>query len=243
MRSFVPVPLLLALIALSLTVPGSPGAAEMTSSAEIDALSGGDKLHALLDAVVERQRSAEGMRARFTQVKRSDLLLEPAVSTGTFSYLAPEKVRWDYAEPEPMVVLFDQDEITTYHPRQERAEVVEIAARHRRFVSVLAGTQPLDDLAESFSITLSDRGAPAPYTLTLEPIHRVISRRLEKVVLQIDRELMLPVVVQVDEADGDSTRYEFEELEVDPGLDEELFTLDLDTAEVVRIDASSGAGM
>jgi hypothetical protein len=63
------------------------------------------------------------------------------------------------------------------------------------------------------------------------------------VVLEIDRGLMLPVVVEYNEVDGDHTRYEFSGLELNPALREAHFELSLEDDVVVEsIDASSGLG-
>jgi len=213
------------------------------TAAEIDALEGADKLFALIDGVVARQRSVIALKADFCQTKHSSLLIEALESTGEFSFRAPDRVRWDFAEPEPMVVLFNDDVMTTFLPEQRRAERVKLSRRHRRFVRVLAGTQPLDDLASQFRITLSDPGAPAPYRMTLDPTHVSVKKRLSKVYLEVDRELLLPVVVEYHEIDGDSTRYEFRSMELNPSIEESHFELDLGEDVVMEtLDISSGFG-
>ncbi len=56
-------------------------------------------------------------------------------------------------------------------------------------------------------------------------IHRTLKRKLNQVRLEIDRTLLLPVVVEYQETDGDSTRYEFLDLEVNPDIGDEVFEL------------------
>lgn len=222
------------LIVVSLLAVGVGGASD-----ELDRLSGPDKLDALIAKVVERQRELRSLRADFTQVKSSDLLLEPLESSGEFEFVAPDRVRWDYATPDPMIVVFADDTLTTYHPGQRRAERIRVADRHQRFVRALAGTQPLDELASQFAIALEDPGAPAPYRLTLTPTHRTLRKRLQQIVLDIDRELLLPVMVEYRGADGDITRYEFRDLQLDPTIEMSRFQLDLGAdVEIETIDAS-----
>lgn len=225
------------------SVASAAEASQGTASARLDRLEGGDKLRALIEAVVAQQRSMRSLRAEFTQTKSSALLLEPVESRGKFTFRAPDTVRWDYAAPESMVVLLADNTLTTFVPGSQRAEAVKLSSRHRRFVAVLAGTQPLDDLSENFTMTLSDAGGDTPYRLTLVPSQSVIRRKLSSVVLEVDRTLLLPVVVEYNEADGDSTRYEFRRLELNPPLDESQFRLDLGgDIRVEEIDASAGLG-
>lgn len=206
----------------------------------LDALEGGDKVHALIDQVVVAQRAMRSLQADFVQIKNSDLLLEEVSSRGRFTYLAPDRVRWDYENPDGMVVSFADDMVTTYYPDRNRVENVKISRRNRKFVRVLAGTQPLDDLATNFSIALADPGPPRPYRLRLEPTHSVLRRRLREVNLEIDRDLLLPVVVEYHAADGDSTRYEFRNMLVNPDVEASDFVLELgDEVEIEMVDISS----
>jgi outer membrane lipoprotein-sorting protein len=141
-----------------------------------------------------------------------------------------------------MVIVVADDTMTTFHPGASRAQKVKISANSRKLVGVFAGTQSLDELRAQFKITLSDPGAPQPYRLTLDPIHRTVKKKLQNLLLEVDRELMLPVVVEYLEADGDSTRYEFTSVEVNPEIEEAAFQLELgENVKVETIDATSGA--
>lgn len=207
----------------------------------IDALEGRAKLDALLDHVVQRQRSLIALRADFVQVKQSSMLLEAVKSSGEFRFQAPDRVRWDYLRPVPMIVLFADGTVTTYHPEQARAEQLKISKQQRRFVRVLAGTQPLDDLTSHFSVTLADPGDPSPYLLTLRPAGKMLARRLSMIKIEVDRRLLLPVAIEYHETDGDSTRYEFHDMVIDPELDDDRFRLVLgEGVRVETIDASPG---
>lgn len=218
-------------------------AAPAPKTVSIDDLEGGAKLEALIDQVVERQRALRTLEAEFVQLKDSALLLEAVESTGVFLFRAPDMVRWDYRQPDAMVVLFSEDVVTTYLPAQARAERIKVSAKQRRFVRVLAGTQPLDDLTSHFSITLADPGGRAHYRLTLRPVGNSLSKRLQSVEIEVDRELLLPVIIEYNEADGDSTRYEFTKMTVNPEIDESRFRLELGAdVKLETLDASAGVG-
>ncbi len=235
--------LLLGLFVLTQGVAWSADATVPTPSQAVDALEGGDKLRALISAVVKAQRALTSMRADFAQTKRSELLLQPVTSRGDFLFRAPDSVRWDYVEPDAMVVLFVDGELTTYHPDLRTAQRITTSRRQRRLLNVLAGTQPLDELTTHFAVSLADPGAPKPYRLTLTATDRLLKRKLSSVVLDIDRTLMLPVVVEYHEADGDSTRYEFSHIVLNPPLDDAAFRLALEPdVKVETVNASSAAG-
>jgi outer membrane lipoprotein carrier protein len=232
------------LIVVSVSVAVSIVAAfPAPKTVSIDDLEGGAKLDALIERVVERQRALRTLEAEFVQLKESSLLLEAAESTGVFLFRAPDLVRWDYRQPDSMVVLFAEDTVTTYHPAQARAEQIKVSNKQRRFVRVLAGTQPLDDLTSHFSITLADPGGQAHYQLTLRPVGNILSKKLRSVEIEVDRELFLPVVIEYNEADGDSTRYEFKKMIINPEIDDSRFDLELGADVKLEIlDASADVG-
>jgi outer membrane lipoprotein carrier protein len=240
-RARIPIPTL-EVVAVAAVAAACLAAAVVTAAEtadRFDGLRGGAKVQAVIDAVVEQQAAVRSLRAEFVQLKESELLLEPVRSRGRFSYLAPDRVRWDYESPDTMVVVFDADTVTTYHPDRLRAEQVRIPRRHRKFVQALAGAQPLNELAAQFSVTMTDPGAPAPYRLELRPTHAALAARLDSVDIDVDRGLLLPVVVEYHEADGDTTRYEFRDLELNPGLSVSDFQLELaEGVEVETLDAS-----
>jgi outer membrane lipoprotein carrier protein len=228
---------------LSLVIFPVAAAAQSVPGSSLDGLVGSAKLDALVGRVVASQQALRSMRADFVQVKRSALLLEDARSSGEFSYRAPDSVRWDYRGPDRMVVLIADGTVTTYYPAQARAEKLKISKKQRRFVRVLSGTQPLDDLTSDFTVTLVDGGGETPYLLKLQPVNALLKKRLSLVELKVDRRLFLPVAVEIREADGDSTRYEFDHLVINPDLDDSRFRLELGAdVRVVATDASAGVG-
>jgi outer membrane lipoprotein-sorting protein len=118
-----------------------------------------------------------------------------------------------------------------------------VSNKQRRFVRVLAGTQPLDDLTSHFSITLADPGGQAHYRLTLRPVGSTLSKKLQTVEIEVDRELFLPVVIEYNEADGDSTRYEFKKMVINPEIDDSRFDLELGAdVKLETLNASAGVG-
>jgi len=209
----------------------------------IDALEGGAKLDAVIDRVVGSQRAVRTLQANFVQLKRSELLLNTVESSGVFLFRAPDLVRWNYLRPDSMIVLFSDDTVTTYHPQQSYAERLKVSGKQRRFVRVIAGTQPLDDLTQNFAVTLADPGGETPYRLTLRPVTSMLKKRLRSVEIEVDRTLFLPVVVEYTEVDGDSTRYEFKNLVINAPIDDSKFRLNLGSGvRLQTLDASSGVG-
>lgn len=194
---------------------------------ELDRLEAGERFERVLELMSERAREIETLRARFRQTTTEAMLLEPVVAGGVLSYRAPDAGRWEYTEPDEMVVLFRDGVLTTYLPEEGVAERVTVEEQYERVIDVLSGGVPLEKLRDRFRLTFSDRGAPHPYRISLDPRSRRIEQRVRGIVLEVDRRLLLPVVVEYTEPDGDTVRYELDDVRVDVPLPEDLFTLDL----------------
>jgi outer membrane lipoprotein-sorting protein len=92
-------------------------------------------------------------------------------------------------------------------------------------------------------MTLADPGGRANYLLTLRPVGNMLSKKLRSVEIEVDRKLFLPVVIEYNEADGDSTRYEFRNLTINPDIEESRFRLELGAdVQLETFDASAGVG-
>jgi len=190
-------------------------------------LHGADKLAALVQRVSQVQASATTLTAQFEQRKTSRLLAEPSISRGRFYFKAPDSVRWDYDEPRRMTVLLTGGVAITYRPEEKRAERVEVGRAQRRVLRFISAAEPIEKLRAYFTFTFRDPGEAGNYTLLLKPTAHQIKKRLQLVEIEIDRHSLLPVKVAYTEADGDSTAYEFANIERNRPQASDLFNLSL----------------
>jgi len=186
----------------------------------------GEQIHGLIARVTEAQRSLKTLRARFQETKEGAMFLRPQVATGVLLFAAPDSVRWDYERPRRLTVVFSRGTLTTLDPVSGRVERIRVPGRRRRMVRFLTGTEPLSRLAENFRITLSKKTAsPERYHLLLEPLGGALARKLRRIEIDVDRTTSLPVRVEIVDADGDVTVYEFSDIEENPAIDPALFTV------------------
>ncbi len=199
-------------------------------------------MHGLVSRIAARQRAIRSLEARFVQERSSALLLEPETSRGRFWFRVPDRVRWEYETPRRMVVLFRDGVLSTWLPGEKVLERARVPQKKRRFLEFLVGTRPIDELLGQFRIVVTDPGEPEPWEIRLEPASRIVARHVRRIVLGVDRQLLLPVTVEYDEADGDVTRYRFAEIRVDPKIPDERFELELPPDVTVRAVGSGGPG-
>ncbi len=216
--------------------------------AELDPMAAGLSVRERLAVLVERvkleQNNVKSMSAKFRQDKTSAMLLEPSVDSGVFYYRAPDKVRWEYRQPEPMLVVINGEELLTFYQEQKRAERASIGDISEQVFKYLGASGSLDKLAEFFEVTayFPERAGEA-FHLVLEPRYSRIERRLKGMEIWIDPITYQPTKFKYLQPGGDETTYQFDDLVLNGELKDELFEVELPAdVQVKTIDLKKRGG-
>jgi outer membrane lipoprotein-sorting protein len=191
-------------------------------------LTGAERLQALLERVRLQQRLVKTIEARFMQRRQSAMLVAPEQSTGTFSYAAPDRVRWEYQAPTPITVVIRGSEMTTWYRDLRRAETLKIGRYSSQIFKFLGASGSMDTLLEYFTVELTLPKHPGEtYRLHLLPRYDRIKRRILSMQVDIDAERFYPVHLEYQEADGDVTAYDFKDFHWNTPLPPDRFALQL----------------
>jgi outer membrane lipoprotein carrier protein len=191
-------------------------------------LSGTQRLQALLDRVKASQKDIKTLEARFVQRRRSALLVAPEESSGVFSFAAPDRIRWEYLTPKPISVLIRNGEMTTWYRDLKRAETLKVGRYSNQIFKFLGASGSMDSLLEYFDVTFVPPPKKGdPYRLDLSPRYERVKKRLKSMSVWIDGERFFPTRVKYEEADGDTTDYEFRDFQWNAPLPADRFALQL----------------
>ena len=200
-----------------------------------DSVIEGTQIEEVVREINVRQKAITSLRATFKQERSLSLLADLETSSGTFVYAKPNKVVWSYREPKPVTMLISDGWMTTWYPELRKAEKIEI---HRfedkifRYMGAVGGA--LEDLGRYFDFRFTDTRSEPSFVLELTPKTRNVERRVRKMTVWIDRETYLTHKFEYVEGDGDLTRYEFTDIEINPEIDPATFQLNL--PEDVRVE-------
>lgn len=194
-----------------------------------------ERLPLLLERVRLAHADLRTLEARFAQLKDSSLLIEPMEARGTFSYAAPDRVRWEYERPDPISMVIRGDEMTTWYQDIGQAERVHVGRHSQRIVEYLGAGSSVARLLEYFSVALvSHKDLREPYRLELTPRYARIAKRLREIVVWIHSDTFLPVRLRYVEADGDTTEYRFSDFRINSDLPASRFEIDLPAGVALR---------
>ncbi len=184
-------------------------------------------LEQVLKEVQKRQSSVKTLQADFTQQKTLALLAEPQRSGGTFIYEKPDKVRWNYTEPNPVTMLIAGGRMTTFYPKLSRAESLEVGRFQDRIFKYMGAGNAIGELATWFNFRFSDRKGEPSWKLDLVPKTSQVAKRVKKITIWIDRKSYMTSKFEYVEADDDTTLYEFTSIRVNEPVPTAAFTLEL----------------
>lgn len=209
-------------------------------------LTGPQRLQALVDRVKLEQRRLKTLEARFIQQQESSMLAAPEESRGTFSYAAPDRVRWEYQSPSPISVVIRGDQMTTWYRDLKRAETLKVGRYSNQVFKYLGASGSLQTLLEYFTVKLKlPEKKGEPYRMELVPKYQRISRRLKGMTLWIDDATFFPGRLKYVEADGDTVEYQFTDMKRNVPIPTERFVLKLPPGvetRVVKVGGEKGPG-
>jgi len=232
-------PTVLALLALACLAPLAAlakAAPAVPPDPRAAGLTGTQRLQALIDRVKLEQSGLRTLQARFVQHRESSLLVKPEDSSGEFSYAAPNRVRWEYSSPNPITVVIDGEQMTTWYRDLGRADKLKVGRYSNQVFKYLGASGSMQTLLDYFTVTLEiPKVKSAPYRLELTPRYARIAKRLKSMTLWIDAQRFFPTRVRYVEGDGDVTEYELKDLKLNPQLPGDRFVLKLPAGVETRI--------
>jgi outer membrane lipoprotein carrier protein len=178
--------------------------------------------------VEARHRTVRDMTARFVQTYRSGLVGRELVERGTLALKRPGRMRWEYRIPERKTFVSDGRSYYFYVPADRQVIVREQAGD--RSVTTLLLTGQADILAE-FTVELEQPPGPGQ-RLRLTP--RRPDAEVDQVILEIDTQDRIHAI-RVRDAQGSESRFEFDGIRENVGLQDKLFQFEMPKGvEVVR---------
>lgn len=195
-----------ALLAVVLTAP--PAAAE-------------DAALALARRVDQRQAGVRDLTARFEQRYRSGALGRELVERGTLAIQRPGRMRWEYREPERKTFVSDGRAFYFYVPADRQVVVRQASGERGLTARLLSGE---GGLLSQFQVGLE--ASPGPGLQRLRLVPREPDPDVERVYLDLDTQARV-VGLELFDAQGNRSRFRFEDLKENVGLREGQFRFEV----------------
>jgi outer membrane lipoprotein carrier protein len=183
-------------------------------------LAGSGAAEALARQVEERHRGVSDMKARFVQTYRSGALGREVVEQGVLSLKKPGRMLWEYQKPEKKTFVSDGNTFYFYVPA-DRQVIKRDGADLRGIPALLLAGR--GEILTHFKVALEPTDPPLQ-RLRLTPVKA--DPELDTVVLDVDAAHRIRAIEVID-AQGNRSRFQFEGLQENLGLKDELFRFEV----------------
>ncbi|RJQ55366.1 MAG: outer membrane lipoprotein carrier protein LolA [Desulfobacteraceae bacterium] len=183
---------------------------------------------------VEKKYSAEGFSAHFLQTSTLKAMQVTEQAKGLLFAEKPDKMRWEYREPERQLVVSDGVNLWVYRPADNQVMIGKAPA----FFGDGKGAGFLSDIRrvrENFDVTLEGTTEGSNYLLKLLPKKKTFD--IAAIYLTISSSDFSIVEVTTLNEYRDETRIRLEDIQFRSDLDDSLFSFVVpDGADVVKMD-------
>ena len=166
--------------------------------------------------IEEHHQKTRDLVARFTQTYRSGLIGRESVERGRLSLKRPGQMRWEYEAPEKKTFVSDGHRFFFYVPADRQV----IVKQHRDERSLPSQLLSGGQILQSFDVSLVADPAPGLLRLRLVPKHD--DAEVSEAFLVVDGEARIRSV-EIKDAQGSHSRFEFAEVRENVGLKDALF--------------------
>jgi outer membrane lipoprotein carrier protein len=183
----------------------------------------------LVRRLEERQARAQDLTARFVQSYRSGILGREVIERGVVRIKRPGRMLWEYKDPEKKTFLSDGRSYYFYVPADRQVIVREQDEDHGVAALLLSGK---GRILEQFEARLDTAPAEGVFRLRLSP--RKADPEIELVLVDVEPSGVVRAI-QVDDAQGNRSRFRFDDVRENTGLPDRLFRFEVPAGvEVIR---------
>ncbi|MCK4648477.1 outer membrane lipoprotein carrier protein LolA [bacterium] len=182
----------------------------------------GNDLDSILKKMDKRQRGMKDLKASFTQEKILELLEEKLISQGKMKYRKPDKMSWEYFEPDPLLMIIKGKRMWLYYPDMKVAEKYDLARAGETLGLFVGFGKSVEYLKKNYQIKLLKEKRDF-YCLELIPKKEEELRYISKIILWVNTKEYWPVKTKIYEPNGDTTLIEFRNIEINTKIPDAEF--------------------
>lgn len=158
---------------------------------------------------------------RITETRTSMLLAKPMIFRGKFCAEGMARFSLEYTEPEAVKIRFNQDYLNITTGDGKNTEVIDVGGDVRRTQSYFGKANSIENLKKNFAVSASQD--VHTYSLRLVPLSANFRRKLNYLVVRLDKELFLPRSLEVDGKSGVNSVFAIELTSLDTKIPASTF--------------------
>jgi outer membrane lipoprotein-sorting protein len=176
-------------------------------------------LSRIWEGVQQAQKKYTSSCGTITETRTSSLLVKPLVLRGRFCSEGTSRFSLDYFEPSSMRIRFNENYLNVTNGG--KTEVMEIGKSVRRAQSYFGRENSIGNLKKNFTITAQEDSRD--YQMKLVPRSDTFRRRLNYLVVKLDKQDFMLQSLEVDGKSGVNSVFAIDVSSVNPKLPPDTF--------------------
>jgi outer membrane lipoprotein-sorting protein len=153
--------------------------------------------------IVEQSKKITTLQCGFVQEKISTLISEKSQAKGILLYLSPAALRWEYTEPNPSTLIFNDNNAALFDKNGKRIGNEKMLKQLcSLIISMLNGESLLNSKQFASEIFASEKGE---FIIILLPIQKRLKEFYSAIEMKIDGKTLLANEIIMNEKSGDKT--------------------------------------
>lgn len=178
-----------------------------------------DLLSRVWDGVQQAQKNYTSSCGTITETRTSSLMVKPLVLRGKFCAQGTTRFALDYFEPSSMRIRFNENYLNV--TSGGNTEVMEIGKSVRRAESYFGRDTSLGNLKKQFAVTVQEDSRD--YEMKLVPRTDTFRRRLNYMVIKLDKGDFFPRSLEVDGKSGVNSVFVIDVTSMNPKIPADTF--------------------
>jgi outer membrane lipoprotein-sorting protein len=190
--------------------------------------------NSILSTWIAAQTNIHTWSADVMQTRTLKSLTQPLKAYGHVWFEAPNRFRWELTNPVPSIAVRGPDEMLVIYPRMKRAERYQLGAEQagqwRDVMKLLDAGFPRNqsDMTAQYNI-LSQNVSGDICELTLQPKSATARKLMPQIKIAFSTKESTLTSTELQMADGSTMKNDFKNTELNPKIDESLFTPKLES--------------
>jgi len=195
------------------------GQSDAQPAAQSNDLQSNDLLNRIWDGVQQAQKKYTSSCGTITETRTSSLMARPLVLHGKFCAEGMTRFALEYSEPSKVSIRFNQDYLNV--TVGDKTEVLEVGSNVRRTQSYFSRENSIANLQKNFTITVQEDSGD--YAMKLVPRTDAFRRRLNYLVVKLDKKDFLLRSLEVDGKSGVNSVFVIDVNSLNPKIPPETF--------------------
>ena len=173
----------------------------------------------------EAAKSISCVESQFTQTKELNVIREKIISKGMFYFKKQKFLRWEYTDPFPYLIIFNNDKIYVKDEDKENHISLQSNKVFREVNNILIGAVQGTLLSDSKNFTCNIFDLHDQFEAVMIPVNPRIKETLSEIALYFNKSDYTVDKLIMREASGDYTRIEFSGKKINQNVPDAKFII------------------